>query len=283
MSMTILVIGATGKQGGHVARLLLRKSHHVRALTRWPAAPAAQALRDLGADIVVGDMTDQVVLEGAANAVDAIFAITTPYEAGVTVEIKQGIALADAVKATEKYLVYSSVASANKCTGIPHFDSKWLIEQHLAEIGADAAVIAPVYFMENLFMQKQRLREGIYPMSLPPDRMLQQIALDDIAAFAVLALENSVRFTGKRINLASDELTSLQEADILSRILGTPIQYARLPIETIREMSEDLAKMYEWFTWVGYDVDIPALHRAYPEINWHTFVSLGGREDWDQF
>ncbi len=277
----VLVIGATGKQGGHVARLLLKKGHNVHAFTRKAGSPAACELAKLGAKIIIGDLSDRASVERAVEGVDAIFAMSTPFEAGMEAETKQGITVADAAKAKGKYLVYTSVGSANRNTGIPHFDSKWKVEQHMAKIGVETAIIAPVYFMENVItFGSQQLKEGLYATPLRPDRKLAQIALDDIAGFAVLALANKGRFVGKRIDLASDDLTGAQVAAILSQVIGKPIKYFQVPIENIRKMSEDLAKMYEWFERVGYSVDTTALRREYPEVGWHTYEAWAKEQDW---
>ena len=281
--MNVLVTGATGKQGGHVARLLLKSGHSVYAFTRKADSPAAGALAKLGAEIVTGDLSDRASVERAVEDVDAIFAMGTPFEAGMEAETKQGVTVADAAKAKGKYLVYTSVGSANKNTGIPHFDSKWRVEQHIAKIGAEAAIIAPVYFMENVIaFGKQQLKEGLYATPLRPDRKLAQIALDDVAGFTVLALENKWRFIGKRIDLASDDLTGGQVAEILTRVIGKPIKYFQVPIENIRKMGEDMTKMYEWFERVGYSADTAALRRDYPEVGWHTYEDWAKEQDWKQ-
>lgn len=277
----VLVFGATGQQGGHVARLLLNKGHRVHAFTRKSNSPAARELAKLGAKIVTGDLGDRASVEHAVEGVDALFAMSTPFEAGMEAETTQGITVADAAKAKGKYFVYTSVGSANKNTGIPHFDSKWKVEQHMAKIGAEAAVIAPVYFMENaIAFGKQQLKEGLYATPLRPDRKLAQIALDDIAGFAVLALENKGQFVGKRFDLASDDLTGAQAAEILSKVIGKPIKYFQVPIENVRKMSEDLAKMYQWFERVGYSVDAAALRREYPDVGWHTYEAWAKEQDW---
>jgi uncharacterized protein YbjT (DUF2867 family) len=280
--MKVLVIGATGNQGGHVARLLLQKGHGVAAFTRQAQSPASQKLVNLGARIVTGDLNDRTSVERAAEGVDAIFAMGTPFEAGIEAEIRQGSMVAEAARARGKYLVYSSVASANRNTGIPHFESKWEVEQHIARIGAEAAIVAPVYFMENLLaFQKQRLQEGFYATPLRADLKLSQIALSDLAGFAVLALENKERFVGKRIDVASDDLTGAHAAAILAKVLGKPIKYFQVPLEEIRKMSEDLVIMYEWFERVGYHLDIAALHGEYPEVGWHTYEGWAREQDWE--
>ena len=87
------------------------------------------------------------MLEGATS----LFAMTTPLEGGTQAETLQGISAADAAKAAGVHIVFTSTGSANRQTGIPHFDSKYEVEEHIAKIGVRATVLAPVYFMEPLF------------------------------------------------------------------------------------------------------------------------------------
>ena len=103
----VLVTGATGKQGGALARLLLKKGYRVRALTRNPDSPAAQELKRLGAELAVGNLEDRAAVERAAQGTNAIFAVSTPFEAGTEVETRQGVTVADAAKAAAtKHLVF---------------------------------------------------------------------------------------------------------------------------------------------------------------------------------
>src|SRR6202166_3201007 len=98
-SKLVLVTGATGQQGGAVVEALLTRGHQVRALTRNPASPAANRLRDRGVEIAVGDFTDHDSLVRAARGADAVYAMSTPYEQGAEKETAQGISITDAVKA----------------------------------------------------------------------------------------------------------------------------------------------------------------------------------------
>lgn len=273
----ILVTGVTGKQGGALAEVLRARGHEVRGLTRNPGSDAAVAATANGIEIVRGDFTDAASLVAAASGVDAVFAMTTPFESGDQAETLQGIALADAaVKARVSHFVYTSVASADRATGIPHFDSKYRVEQHLGGLDLPWTVVAPVYFMENLFFPQtlEALRNGVYAVPLPVDRTLQQVALADIASFAAHVIEHRDAFVGKRIDIASDELTTKQTAEALSLALSRPVGTFVVPIEQIRSFSEDMALMYEWFISEGYSIDIAGLRATYPDVGWHRF------EDW---
>ncbi len=281
--LNVLVTGATGQQGGALAHRLLDKGHKVRAFTRKPESPAALKLKNRGAQIVTGSFTDQKSLEHALSGVEALFAMSTFWEAGIDGETHQGQALANAAKVMQvKHFVFTSVASADQQTGIPHFDSKYKIEQYLKELNLPYTIIAPVYFMENALApwQLPAMQQGQVAWPLPPTRKLQQIALADIANFAVLVLENRDRFLGRRFDISSDDLTGSQVAEIISRVSGHPLEYYRVPMEQVRAMSADFAIMYEWFERVGYSVDFAKLRKDYPEVGWHTFEGWARQQDW---
>ena len=180
------------------------------------------------------------------------------------------------------HLVFTSVGSANRQTGIPHFDSKYEVEKHIAKIGVRATILAPVSFMENLYFIKDQLAKGIYAAALPPTRTLAQVAVADIGAVAVRVLEDADRFTGKRFDLASDELTGNDVVAILSRVTGRSFAYYQVPLDVIRQrMGEDGARMYEWFDRVGYTVDRAALKREFPDVAFHDFESWAKAQDWN--
>ncbi len=279
----VLVTGATGHQGGAVARALLGRGHRVRVLTRRPESAEALALQALGAEPAVGDFDDRASLEEAARGQEAIFAMGTPYEVGPETETRQAKALADIAKTRGVvHFLYSSVSGSNRKTGIPHFESKFAVEQHIKAIGLPHTILRPVSFMENLLRNRttSQIPDGKLAMAHPGTRKLQQVALRNLAEFACLVFERRGEFLGKEIDIASDELTGNEAAKALSGVLGVRIEYVEIPIESLRKRSEDLAKMNEWMNKAGYDVDIKALHRAYPEVGWLTFAAWAERQDW---
>jgi uncharacterized protein YbjT (DUF2867 family) len=266
----ILVTGATGQQGGSLARLLLQKKHKVYALTRNTQSAAAQDLRNRGANIVKGDLDDSVSLERAVKDVESVFLMGTPFEDGAEGEIRRGKLMADIAKENRvEHLVYSSVANADKKTGIPHFESKYKVEQHIKNLGIPHTIIGPTFFMENLLGPGLEKSQLALPLSL--STTLQQSALQNIAEFSALVLERHKTFGGKRIDIASDEVTGEQAAEILSNELGQRIRYVSIPLEQVYQANEDMARMYEWYEKVGTGIDISALHQEYPEVNWLTF------------
>lgn len=283
-SLKVLVTGATGKQGGAVTRRLLDNNHNVRALTRKPDSTAAAELERLGVEVVQGDLTDRDSLDRALHGVDAAFAMATPFEAGPTAEVTQGVTMADAAKAAGAFLVYSSVGDANRNTGIPHFDSKYAVEKHIRDIGADATIVAPVYFMDNVVYLRDQMRNNVYPSPLSPNRAVAQICVADIAAVAVTVLENRGHYAGKRFDLGADEVSPGETVKILSNVTSRPFVHFQLPIEMVREtMGDDGVKMIEYFEQVGYHVDRGELEREFPKVRWTSFETWARGFDWNTF
>ena len=280
---SVLVTGATGQQGGAVARALLFQGHRVKALTRKPDSDAARRLRSAGADLVIGDLGDATSVLKAASGVDAMFLMGNSYEAGPEAETRQGLIAADAAKAAGVgHLIYSSVADADKKTGVPHFDSKHLVEKHVARLGIPYTISAPVAFMENVVAPWSigALRQGKHAFALPPKRVLQLVAVADIGAFVAALVERREQVFGRRFDFAGDELSGEEQAKILARAIGRPIDYQEIPITAVRQQSKDMALMFQWFDRVGYDADIAQLRRDFPEVRWHRFADWAREFDW---
>ena len=263
LTKPILVTGATGQQGGAVANSLLRQGQKVRVLTRNPSKAAG--LAKLGAEVITGDLTDAASLGRALTGAGGVFAMSTFIEAGMDAEVQQGITLADAAKkANVGHVVYTSVGSAHKNTGIPHFDTKWKVEQHIRKIGIPATILRPVWFMENFGTFFRPSPEGVLMLPLRPDTKLQMIAVQDIGEFGAAAFLRSAEFIGQAIDLAGDQLTMPEVVTHLSRTMGRPIQFQQMPDDQAEAvMGHDLALMFRWFNEVGYSADIPALKKKY--------------------
>ncbi|MEU2853765.1 NmrA/HSCARG family protein [Streptomyces syringium] len=280
---SIVVTGATGTQGGATARALLDAGHRVRALTRHPDSPAADTLRTLGAEVRHADFDDRASLDAALTGADSLFAVTTPFGTDVTVEVRQGKALIDAAAAAGLgHIVLTSVAHADRDTGVPHYESKHLVEQHLRSAGVPWTVIAPAAFMDNYAGSwiLDGLREGTFAWPMPADRPLTLISAADIGAFAALVLRRRDEFTGRRIDIASDERTPRQIAETLAAAIGRPITHQQVPLADVRTRSADLAAMFDYFTTIGLDVDVARLRRDHPDIGWHSLADWAAGQDW---
>ena len=259
---TILVTGGTGQQGGAVARSLLRQGAKVRLLTRDRAK--AQSLEKEGAEVAVGDFTDRNSRDAALKGVKKLFLMTTFFEKGTEGEVQQGVTLIDAAKnAGVEHLVFTSVGSADQNTGIPHFESKRRVEQHLQKSGLPATILRPVWFMENFGTYFRPSPQGKLTLPLRSDTKLQMISVRDIGEFGAAAFLHPAKFIGQAIDLAGDELTMLEVAVLLSRA-GRPVEFQRMPDSEVEAaMGHDFALMFRWSNEGGYSVDIPALRKRW--------------------
>jgi uncharacterized protein YbjT (DUF2867 family) len=271
-SEPILITGATGQRGGALALALLKQGYSVRAMTRHP--DKAEELRSRGAEIVDADLQDRQSLDHALRGIKRAFLVTTPYEDGVDAEVVQGVTFADAAKAANvTHLVYSSVGSAHRKTGIPHFESKLKVEQHIKKLGLPVTIIRPVFFMEN-FGAPWMIRDGVLSTPLPPDCKLQMIAVDNIGAFGVAAFDRPNDFLGQELELAGDNLTFPQALDTLTAVTGRPYTYAQMPKDKAETVfGHDFTLMFDWFVRVGYNADISGL-----EDKWG--IKLTRFKDW---
>ncbi|HET6662491.1 MAG TPA: NmrA/HSCARG family protein [Rubrobacter sp.] len=269
MEPLILVCGATGKQGGAVARSLLERGFRVRALTRDPQKPEAQALAEQGAEVVQGDMedrsaVDQVLIEG----VYGVFSVQNFWETGYDREVQQGKTVADAARAAGvDHFVYSSVGSAHRKTGIPHFESKREIEEHVRQIGLPFTIFRPTFFMQNWEWTREMILGGTLAQPLDPDKPLQQVAAEDIGAFAAIAFENPDSWIGREVDLAGDEQSMSEIAQTFGRVIGREVSYYQVPWDQFEEqMGEEATLNLRWINDVGYEADIAALRQEYPEL-----------------
>jgi uncharacterized protein YbjT (DUF2867 family) len=261
----ILVSGATGQQGGAIARELLAKGHTVRAMTRKPDGEAARALAKLGAQVVAGDLDDAASLERALAGAWGAYAVQNTWEAGVEREEAQGRRFAEIARSRGvQHLVYSSVGSAHRGTGIPHFENKWRVEEKIRSLGFPShTVVRPAFFMENLAspLFLSAIQQGNLAVGIAPRTVLQMIAVRDIGKYGLWAFERHASLNGRAIDIAGDALTMPQTAEVLSRASGRTVRHFQVPIEEVRKFSADFALMLEWFDRTGYDADIAATSR----------------------
>ena len=278
---TILVTGATGRQGGAVARTLITHGWKVRALVRDPSTPAAQQLAKNTIELIKGDLFTTASLEEALTGVYGVFSVqTSNAEHGIGGEIIQGKLLADAAaKAQVQHFVYSSVGGAERASGIPHFESKWQVEKHIRALGLPATILRPVFFMENFasFFGTQIKEQNKLILPLHPQTRLQLIATENIGSFAALAFEQPTGFLGKTLEIAGDELSMTELAETFSRVMKRTIEFVELPMEQMIQGDPEIALMFEWFNTHGYQAVLPALRALDPALlNLETWLRQAG-------
>jgi uncharacterized protein YbjT (DUF2867 family) len=273
---TIVVVGATGQQGRAVTARLLSDGWQVRELTRDPEGVGAKALAAAGAHSVRGDMDDVGSLVAAAEGAYGMFSVQptvgspgTAPDFSATDEVRWGTNVAEAAQAAGlTHFVYTSVAGAGRHDEevLPRNSvSKWRIEQHIAKLGLPASILRPASFMEN-FTGGYALREGAMVTGLEPNVPQQVMAVDDVGAIAALAFGRPQEWIGRVVDLAGDELTPAQMAEAITGAIGRPLPYVQIPIDTIRQVSEDFAIANTWLNERGYRVVIPATRRIHPGL-----------------
>ncbi|MEU1394826.1 NmrA/HSCARG family protein [Micromonospora zamorensis] len=283
----VLVIGATGNQGGAVTDLLLDHGHEVVAYVRAPESPNAQALAARGVQLAIGNLADAEALGRAASGVDAVFGLSVPFgEGGKEEEIAQGRLIVDTAARAGAHLVYSSVRGADQLvdSDIDHAHSKQVVETYLRGQDVRSTVLGPVYFIENVLnLNFSRLGDGVLSNPLSPGKKLDQVTVLDIAGLAVYAIEHPDELVGKRIDLASDSVTGEEAAQILSGAIGREIPYRQMPIAQVRQWAGDeIADMFQRFEESTDFVDVAALRAQYPGVAWHSYADWARTVDWDR-
>jgi uncharacterized protein YbjT (DUF2867 family) len=270
---TVLVLGATGRQGGATAHHLLNKGWKVRVLVRDAQKPAAQALAQSGAEIIQGDFDDQAALTGVMQDVYGVFSVQASAD-----EVRQGKTIADAAKAAAvQHFIFTSVQSADDFSQIGSDSNKWQIEQHIQEIGLAATILRPCLFMDDLLGSRYGVPDGAFTIAFQPDVKIGLIAAYDIGAFAALAFEHPETYLGKTIEIAGDAITAPEIAAIISKVSGQSIPYQQIPVEVIRQQNPQIAAAFEFLNQVGYSTDIDALRQQHPDLmNFETWLKREG-------
>jgi uncharacterized protein YbjT (DUF2867 family) len=269
----VLVFGATGTQGGAIARALLAREIPVRALVRHPDTDRARALAELGAELVTGDLDDQSSLASALATVAVAYAVTTPFVSGAEAEVRQGEAIVNASSEVGlPWLILASVAAADRAD-VPHFASKAQIEARLRASGVSWTVVAPSYFYENVLGAGDSIRQGLLPLPLPPNTPLHQLAVDDLGAVVAAILARRDEHLSQRVELAADAPTPEQMAAAFG------VHAVQTPLETIADRSPDLAAMYRFLAGPGYGIDVAAVRRRYPEVSFSSFAQWAARHN----
>lgn len=278
---TILVFGATGRQGGSVVKALLRAQWPVRVLVRDTRASAAVALREMGVELEVGSFADTDRIASAMTGVHGVFSVL-PGNLTLEDEVRFGTAIADIAAACGvAHLVYSSGASSgDKPTGVARFDAKPLVEAHVRELPITSTIIRPMIFMDMLVRAEFGLSEGRFTFFLRPDQSMQLIAVDDIGKFVAAIFADQERFGGTTVKIASDTVTGRELGTIFSEVAGRPIAYARFS-EDILAANADLGQLAAILDNgpLADHVDMNVMRQINPEIlSFRSWLAGSGRK-----
>jgi uncharacterized protein YbjT (DUF2867 family) len=281
---SVLITGATGRQGGSVVRHMLPKEWKLRALVREPGGAAAKALVEKGVEVVRGNLEDPASLEPAVRGVYGVYSVQDFWSVGAKREVLQGKNLADAArKAGVEHVVYSSVGGAERNSGIDHWESKWEIEKYIRKLGLPATMLRPAAFMENYYIDQVEIGilKGKLMDPIRADKPYQTIAADDIGAFAALAFDRPKDFIGLELEIAGSELTNPEAAQVFSRVIGKRVKFQKLPMPMVRlVLGKEFYQMFRWFNAAGFQANIPELRRRYPEIQLQTLEQWLFNEGW---
>ncbi len=263
------VIGATGQQGGAVADALLARGLPVRGLVRDAGSASSRALEERGVGLVTADLDDPDSLTAAMRGTAALFAMTT-YSGpeGTEGEVAHGRAIADAAaRAGVPHVVYSSVGGAERRSGVPHFESKRRIEEHL-ESAVSASFVRPTFFMDNFAraLSRDAGEEIVIRLPMPGDVLLQMIAVRDIGIVAAAAMVDPSVLGGRAVEIAGDELTGDRIAERIGAATGRPARFEAAPLEVLGE-DEDRKAMFRWFVDTpAYEADLASTRAIDPDV-----------------
>jgi uncharacterized protein YbjT (DUF2867 family) len=254
---TVLVFGATGNLGGATARELLLRGWHVRAVTRSLKGKKAQALGELGAELVAADMEDRHSLDAAFDGIKQVFSVQNWTTSGIDGEARQGKIVAEAAHAAQvEHLVFGSAGTGQAGTTVPHFDSKLEVEAHMRALGLPFTIIRPGPFME-LMTQKEFFPSlgvwGAEPKVVGWDTPKPWTAVCDIGKAAANVFSDPAKWIGRDVDVFSDVKSLAQCRMIYTRVVGKKPFGVPIPVALFRKMAgAELVLMWEWLAeWVA--------------------------------
>ena len=269
---TIVVTGATGLQGGAVARRLLEDGWHVRGLTRNPASKRAQALAALGAEVVQGDMAEAASLRPVFEGAYGVYSVQNPFIGGPEQEIRQGKNVADVAKDVGvEHLVYGSAGTGRKGTGVPSWETKLQIEAHMKALELPLTILRPTAFMELMTHKKffpPVAAWQVMPKLMGSSRRLPWLCTEDLGAIGARAFADPHSFVGTDLTLASD-VRSLEECrSIYREVIGKNPRRLPMPVWLFKRfgfVGEDLTTMWRWLRTGHVDLETSSTYAIHPD------------------
>ncbi len=277
---TILVAGATGAQGGSVARRLLQQGNfNVRCITRNPGSDAALALKSKGAEVVKADLSDKETLIAAMRGSYGVFGVTNFWE-HFGGELQHGLNLVDAVEAANiEHFVFSTLPSAEKLSNgtlsVPHFETKAAMENYSRSKGTPTTYVHAAFYFENFltYFPPSKREDGTYGFGFPQGNTpLAALSIEDLGGIVNTIFSNPSLYIGKLIGAVSEDLDPTKYAEIMTKVLGKTIQYNNIPREVFASFgfpgAEDLAAQFTCnrLYILERKADQKSSHEMYPEI-----------------
>jgi uncharacterized protein YbjT (DUF2867 family) len=254
----ILVTGATGAQGGGVAReLLARGRFAVRTITRNADSERARQLAAAGVEVLRGDLADPATLGPALADCYGVFGVTNFWE-HFEGEYEHGKNLVEAVAtAGIQHFVFSTLPHVKAITGglldVPHFDIKGRLEEMTVALGIPATFVHVAFYYENFihFLPPRRQGDGSFAFGFPQgDTRLAAVSVEDVGGVVATIFERRAEFLGRTVGVVGDDRPPAAYAADMSRLLGRDVRYAHVPREVFAALpfpgAEDLANMFEY-------------------------------------
>lgn len=250
---TIVVCGSTGRQGGAVARHLVKDGWRVRGLTRSPESARARALAQLGIEVVRADMADRASLDAAFTDAYGVYSVQNGMIAGFEAEVIQGRTVADAAKAAGvRHVVYGSAGIGSR-TGIPSWDAKVAVTEHMRDLQLPLTVFRPEAFMELMTDTAFYPPVAVWhvmPKLMGSSRPVPWLAVDDLGVIVAKAFADPMRFIGADIPLASDLKSIHQCRAIWTEVFGRRPRSFPMPVWMFERVAgfagKDLPAMWRW-------------------------------------
>jgi uncharacterized protein YbjT (DUF2867 family) len=276
----VLVTGATGAEGGSVARHLLRRGRFaVRALARDPGGEAARALRDRGAEVVRGDLDDAASLRAAVSGCYGAYGVTSSWEHHGD-EWERGSALADAVSdAGVGHFVLSAQPPVGALTGgalrVPHFDARARVAEYARALALPATFVHVPFLFDGFLgiFAPRRESDGSWSLALPlGEAPLAGVAAEDVGGVVAAIFERRAEWLGRTLNVVGDELAPAEYAAAIGAATGRVVRYAHVPREAYAALgfrgAADIADMLEFHRAhaAGRADDIARCRELHPEL-----------------
>lgn len=267
-SRTIAVTGATGRQGGAVARALLADGWTVRGLTRDPTGERARALSASGIRMVRADMDDPAALDGAFRGVHGVYSVQNSMISGLDGEMRQGRNVAEAAaRAGVGHLVYASAGTGERDTGIGSWDSKLVVEHRLRELGMPVTVLRPTAFMELMTDPAFHPAMGVWsvwPKIAGGSFEVCWLSCHDLGVIAAAVFADPDEFVGRDLTLAADRRSLDECRRAYTRVYGRPPRRVPMPVWLLDRFAHDTVTLWRWLRATGFDADLEVARSIHP-------------------
>ena len=269
MDELVAVCGATGRQGGAVARSLLQEGWKVRALTRRPDRPEAAALATLGSDVVQADMEDVESLRRAFEGAYGVFSVQNGLVSGFDREVVQGRNVADVANHMGvAHLVYASAGTGQRGTGIASWEAKVDIEDHMRGLGLPLTSLRPEAFMELMTDKSYYPAVGtwrIWPRISGEDKGIAWMAVKDVGVVAASVFGRPESYIGRSLTLVADVKSLGECRDIYHDVMGKPPVTFPLPAWLFDRFTRgDVTAIWRWVKTGEFELDTAPTRAIHP-------------------